>query len=62
MDDSNKIRKLEDFPVQKKVHSLAVDPATHKVYAPEQQEDGVPVSRMVIFEAIPQGVLCDLTE
>ena len=44
MDDSNKIRKLEDFPVQKKVHSLAVDPATHKVYAPEQQEDGVPVS------------------
>lgn len=44
-------RKLEDFPVQKMVHSLAVDPATHRVYAPEQQEDGQPVARMVVYEA-----------
>lgn len=45
-------RKLEDFPVQQMVHSLAVDPATHRVYAPEQQEDGQPVARMVVYEAI----------
>lgn len=45
-------RKLEDFPVQKMVHSLAVDPATHRLYAPEQQEDGQPVARMVVYEAI----------
>ncbi len=40
MDDPDHYRKLEDFPVQKKVHSLAVDPDTHRVYAPEQEEDG----------------------
>jgi hypothetical protein len=44
--------KLEDFPVQKLVHSLAVDPATHRVYAPEQEEDGKPVARMVIYEPV----------
>ena len=31
--------------------ALAVDPATHRVYAPEQEEDGKPVARMVIYEA-----------
>jgi hypothetical protein len=50
-DDASHFRKLEDFPVQKQVHSLAVDPETHRVYAPEQQEDGKPVARMVIYEA-----------
>ncbi len=52
MDDPDHYRKLEDFRVQKKVHSLAVDPATHRVYAPEQEEDGKSVARMVIFDAI----------
>jgi hypothetical protein len=42
--------KIEDFPVQKLVHSLAVDPSTHRVYAPEQEEEGRPVARMVIYE------------
>jgi hypothetical protein len=50
-DDADHYRKLEDFPVQKMVHSLAVDAATHRVYAPEQQEDGQPVARMVVYEA-----------
>ena len=50
-DDANHYRKLEDFPVQKMVHSLAVDTATHRVYAPEQQEDGQPVARMIVYEA-----------
>lgn len=51
-DDADHYRKLEDFPVQKMVHSLAVDTATHRVYAPEQQENGQPVARMVVYEAI----------
>lgn len=49
-DDADHFRKLEDFPVQKLVHSLAVDRATHRVYAPEQEEDGNPVARMIVYE------------
>src|SRR5215469_1312593 len=51
-DDADHYRKLEDFAVQKLVHSLAVDTATHRVYAPEQQENGQPVARMIVYEAI----------
>lgn len=53
--DATHFIKLEDFPVQKKVHSLAVDINTHRVYAPEQEEDGKPVSRMIIYEAIQKN-------
>ena len=51
-DDGDHYKKLEDFPVQKMVHSLAVDTTTHRVYAPEQQENGQPVARMVVYEAL----------
>ncbi|HXU39253.1 MAG TPA: hypothetical protein VN937_23060 [Blastocatellia bacterium] len=51
-DDANHFRKLEDFPVQRKVHSLAVDVRTHRVYTPEEQEDGHPVSRMIVYDAV----------
>lgn len=51
-DDPDHYRKLEDFHVQHAVHSLAIDPATHRVYAPEQEEDGKAVARMVVYEAI----------
>jgi len=51
-EDPDHFTKVEDFPVEKKVHSLAVDLRTHRVYAPEEQEGGQPVARMVIFEAI----------
>jgi YVTN family beta-propeller protein len=51
MDDPDHARKLEDFAVQKRVHSLAVDPQTHRVYTPEQEEDGKPVARMIVYEA-----------
>jgi len=51
-DDAVHFRKLEDFPVQRYVHSLAVDETTHRVYAPEQQEDGKPVARLVIYEPL----------
>src|SRR5260370_9114846 len=49
-DDPEHFRKIEDFPVQKLVHSLAVDPSTHRVYAPEQEEDRQPVARIVVYE------------
>ena len=52
MDDPDHYRKLEDFPVQKKVHSLAVDLETHRVYAPEQEAEGKAVARMSVYEAV----------
>jgi hypothetical protein len=52
MDDPDHYRKLEDFPVQKKVHSLAIDLRTHRVYAPEQEADGKSVARMAVYEAV----------
>jgi DNA-binding beta-propeller fold protein YncE len=48
----DRYRKLEDFAVEKMVHSLAVDMASHRVYAPEQEENGRPVSRMVVYDAV----------
>lgn len=50
--DADHYQKLEDFAVEKLVHSLAVDLATHLVYAPEQEEHGQPVARMVVYEAV----------
>src|SRR5204862_66643 len=52
MDDPDHYRKLEDFPVQKKVHTLAVDPDTHRLYTPEQEADGKAVARMVVYDAV----------
>lgn len=51
-DDPDHYRKLEDFPVPQKVHSLAVDPETHRVYAPEEWFEGKPAARLVVYEAI----------
>jgi DNA-binding beta-propeller fold protein YncE len=51
IDDADHYRKIEDFRVQNRVHSVAVDPATHQVYTPEQEEDGKPVARMVVYRA-----------
>jgi len=51
-DDPDHYRKLEDFRVQHAVHTLAVDLKTHRVYTPEQEEDGKSVARMVVYEAV----------
>ncbi len=51
-DDPQHVRKIEKFPVERKVHSLAVDVNTHRVYAPEEEEQGRPVARMVVFDAL----------
>jgi DNA-binding beta-propeller fold protein YncE len=52
MDDADHYRKLEGFPVEKRVHTLAIDQATSRVYAPEQEEAGKPVARMVVYDAV----------
>ena len=52
-DDPDHYRKLPDVPVEHKVHSLVVDPETHNVYAPEQEEGGKPVARVVVYSAAP---------
>jgi len=52
MDDPTRFRKLQDFPVEPKIHSLAVDPRTHRVYTPAEQEKGLPASKMFVFEAV----------
>jgi len=51
-DDPDHYSKLEDFRVQHAVHTLAVDQKTHRLYTPEQEEDGKPVARMVVYEAV----------
>jgi DNA-binding beta-propeller fold protein YncE len=51
--DPDHYSKLQDFPVQRRVHSLAVDRQSHRVYAPEEQEDGRPVARIVVYDAVP---------
>ena len=50
-DDARHFRKLGDVPVERKVHSLAVDLATHRVYVPEQEAGGAPAARIAIYEA-----------
>ena len=49
--DPDHFQKLGDFPTEKKVHSLAVDLKTHRVYVPEEQAGGQPAARMVVYEA-----------
>ena len=51
-DDPDHYRNLEDFRVQHAVHSLAVDLKTHRIYTPEQEEDGKSVARMVVYDAV----------
>ena len=49
-DDPEHFRKIEDSPVEKMVHSLAIDSSTHRVYAPEQEENGRPAARIAVYE------------
>ena len=52
IDDPAHVRKLADVPVEPRIHSLAVDPRSHRVYAPAEQEGGRPASKMFVFEAV----------
>ena len=51
-DDPDHYQKIEDYKVQHAVHSLAVDVETHRLYTPEQEENGKPVARMIVYEAV----------
>jgi DNA-binding beta-propeller fold protein YncE len=51
-DDADHYRKVEDFPVQHAVHTLAIDLSTHRVYTPEQEENGKPVASMIVYDAV----------
>ena len=53
-DDADHFRRLADVAVQRLVHSLEVEATTHRVYAPEQEEDGKPVPRILVYEAITE--------
>jgi len=46
---SGQYKKIADFPVEKRVHSLAVDPASGYLYVPEEQERGAPASRLIVY-------------
>lgn len=54
-DDPTHFRKLGDVPVQKKVHSLAIDLETHRVFVPEQEENGAPAATIVVYDAVPSS-------
>jgi DNA-binding beta-propeller fold protein YncE len=51
-DAPDRYRKVEDFPVQRLVHSLAVDTSTHRVYVAEESGNGHPVARIAVYEAV----------
>ncbi len=51
-DASGGYRKLDTFPVAAGVHTVAVDPTTHRVYVTEQMDAGRAVARLVAYEAI----------
>src|SRR5437763_16726117 len=53
--DPTHFRKLGDVPVQKRVHSLAIDLSNHRVYVPEQEENGAPAAKIVVFEVVPSS-------
>src|SRR5207247_1536321 len=52
MHDPARFRRRSDVPVEPKIHSLVVDPRTHRVYAPAEHAGGRPASKMFVFEAV----------
>lgn len=51
--NAQKCRKVDNLSAAYAVHSLVVDEKTQRVYVPEQQEDGMPVSRLVVYQEQP---------
>lgn len=52
---SGQYKKIADFPVEKRVHSLAIDLETGYLYVPEEQEKGAPVSRLIVYRLSGEG-------
>jgi len=40
------------FRCRRRFTALPFDTAPHRVYAPEEQENGRPVARMIVYEAL----------
>jgi len=53
--DPQHFRKLGDLPMEEKVHSLAIDTATHKIYVPEQEVGGRPAARIAIYDSVQKS-------
>jgi DNA-binding beta-propeller fold protein YncE len=53
---SGQYKKISDAPMEKRVHSLAVDPQTGYLYVPEEQEKGAPASRLIVY-VLPSEIL-----
>ena len=51
-DDADHYRRLETMPISRGVHTVAVDPTTHRVYVAEQQVDGRPAARISVYEPV----------
>jgi DNA-binding beta-propeller fold protein YncE len=51
-DDPTHFRKLGDVPVQKKVHSLAIDSENQRIYVPEQEENGTPAAKIAVYAVV----------
>lgn len=51
-DDADHYRALDPLPVSPGVHTVAVDPRTHRVYVAEQIAAGQPVARLVVYEPV----------
>ncbi len=52
---SGQYKKVVDALVEKRVHSLAIDPETGYLYVPEEQEKGAPTSRLIVY-SLPREV------
>lgn len=51
-DDADHYRALDPLPVSPGVHTVAVDPTTHRVYVAEQIAGGRAVARLVVYEPV----------
>ncbi|HTV58589.1 MAG TPA: YncE family protein [Verrucomicrobiae bacterium] len=49
----SRCRRMGDVSAAHSVHSLAIDPLTGRIYVPEQEEDGVPVAQLAVYEERP---------
>lgn len=53
---SGQYKKIADAPVEKRVHSLAIVPETGYLYVPEEQENGSPASRLIVYTLPGEGL------
>ena len=52
VEDATHFHKLADYKIQDKVHSLAVNLENHKIFFPEEEDNGKPASKLVILDAV----------